>query len=220
MKKTIRFGSLLLSLCLLVSSLSLVGCANRAPKVEDIYARVVELVEASYELNAVFYGEGLPYYDRNLEIYADLYNDYATEQYTKDYNIVSDAAIYHSISEIKAAAEQVYSKELLESNIYVNLFDGFFIPGSGGVSSVSLGARYLENDGTLYIRIDDEDTLHSPTPLIYDYGTMKIVRPSNASRVLVSMTAWEQDTPNAPFETTLVLTLSDQNLWLLDKLTV
>ena len=81
-------------------------------------------------------------------------------------------------------------------------------------------ARYLEGEDQLYIYAGDDHTLSSPTPLVYDYATMEIIRPSNAERVLVRMTAWEQDAPETLMETTLTLTLSESGVWLLDSLTV
>lgn len=208
----------MLVLCTLLCVLSLTAC-GKAPKIDQLYGRVVELVEASYELNTVFYGEGLPYYDRTLPMYADLYNDYSKEQYTRDYNIVSKQAKYRSIDEIKAAAEKVYSKALLEDQVYKNAFDGVIITGAG-IPTSSASARYRENDGELYIFNDVEGKNHIPTPLVYDYATMKIVRPSNAKRVLITMTVWEENTPDEPFTKKLVLTKTSDGIWLLDSLTV
>ena len=52
--------TLLLVVCLL---LCLPSCA-RPPKADDLRADVVALVEASYEINEVFLGAGLPVLDR------------------------------------------------------------------------------------------------------------------------------------------------------------
>ena len=197
--------------------LSFTGCANRAPKLEAIYDRVVELIESSYELNDVFFGEGLPYCDRNLDVYESLYSDYATVGYTKDYNIVSSNAKYRSVEEIKRAAEQVYSKALLDSSVYPAMFDGL-MQQNASTGSTYLPARYIQDNTDLYILMEGEDAYH-PTPLIYDYATMKIIRPSNASRVLISINAWEEDSPDNVLQMQLTL-VKENNLWLLDKLTV
>lgn len=200
--------------CLL---LSLAGCANRAPKLEEIYDRVVELVEASYELNEVFYGKGLPYYDRSLSVYESLYSDYTTVGFTKDYNIVSSNAKYRSIDEIKQAAQRVYSKSLLEESVYPSVFDGLMVSDSGSGAHYA-AARYIEDNKDLYILIEKEDAFH-PIPLIYDYSTMKIIRPSNAEQVLITMNAWEEDSPDRVFEMRLSL-IHEDGIWLLNKLTV
>ena len=192
------------------------SCASKVPKLEEIYDRVVELVERSYELNVIFYGEGLPYYDRDLPIYKPFYNDYSTESFTKDYHIVSSHAKYRSVDAIKMAAEQVYSPELLEQVVYPSAFTGLMVSGVGGAQFAN--ARYLEDGENLYIYAGEDQT-DFPTPLVYDYATMKIIQPSNAERVLLSVTAWEEDRPDEPITMRISVVLSDGQ-WLLDKLTV
>ena len=206
-------GSLLILFGLLFS---MVGCANRAPKLEEIHDRVVELIENSYELNQIFFGEGLPYCDRELLVYESLYSDYTTIGYTKDYNIVSRNAKYHSVEELKQAAEQVYSQALLQSSVYPAMFDGL-MQQNVATGSTYLQARYIEDNQNFYVLIED-DAYH-PTPLIYDYATMKIIRPSNASQVMISLNAWEENHPEKIFEMRLSLVKED-GVWLLDKLTV
>ncbi len=217
MKRTV---SLLLLLGLLLSAVGLYGCGKKAPQLEEIYNRVVDLVEASYELNAIFYGEGLPYYDRTQPIYSALYGDYTKDKYTKDYNIVSQHAKYRTIEDIKAAAEQVYSKTLLEETVYPSAFVGLLSSDVGsGVHYAN--ARYLQDDDQqLYILIEDDSNARvSPTPLVYDYSSMKIVRPSNSTRVLISINAWEENKPDVILKEQLTLTLVD-SVWYLDSLTV
>ena len=215
MKKII---SVFLIVSMLFTTFMMGSCASRrAPKLEEIYDRVVELIEASYEVNSIFYGEGLPYYDRTLSIYKELYSDYTKVGYTKNYNIVSQQSKYQTIGAIKLAAEAVYSAELLENSVYPSAFEGVIVPDiHTGVHSSD--ARYLESNDDLYILIPSEED-HHPTPLIYDYSTMKIVKPSNATRVLISITAWEEDRPALPIQTRISLVLQD-GVWMLDSLTV
>lgn len=210
---------LLLCLLMLCSSLSLFGCASKAPKLEEIYDRVVELVESSYELNVVLYGAGLPYYDRELPVYQALYQDYSTVSYTKDYNIVSSSAKFHSVEEIKWAAEQVYSPQLLQEAVYPNVFEGIYLPGVGSAGKLT-NARYLDGNEDFYIyRETDGGEQTAVTPLIYDYATMKIIQPSNAERVYLTMNAWEEDAPDRQSSVRLTL-VQVEGVWFLDKLTV
>ena len=210
-----KFISLSLACLMLLPCLLLGGCAGRRPKLDDIYDRVVFLVEASYELNVVFYGEGLPYYDRNLPIYASLYSDYETQQYTRTHNVVSSQAKYLSIEEIKYAAELVYTKELLEQTVYPAAFDGLMV-ASGGKSEYS-PARYIQSNEDLYI-LNKEPT-YNIKPLVYDYSTMKIINPSNGKSVLISITVWEEGKPESAYQTQIKLAKVD-GIWYLDKLTV
>jgi len=197
--------------------LGCVGCAGRAPNLEQIYDRVVALIEDSYELNEIFYGKGLPYCDRNLPIYESMYRDYTKLGYTKDYHIVSTQARYHTVEEIKQAAAKVYSSALLESSVYPSMFDGL-VQSTPGSTSKYLPARYIQDNTDLYILIEDEGEKH-PIPLIYDYASMEIIRPSNASRVSISINAWEEGKPDRVIEMKLFLVM-ENGVWLLDKLTV
>ena len=216
MKKAL---SLLLLTGILLSLLGICGCAGRrAPKLESIYDRVVQLIEASYELNEIFYGEGLPYYDRNLPVYESIYNDYMTEQYTRDYNIVNRDAKYTSVEEIKLAAEQVYTKSLLEDTVYPGVFDGLITTDLGSTSHVA-SARYLQGNDDLYILIEKETDPAAPVPLVYDYASMKIIKPSNATRVLISIDAWEYTNPSRIIQEQITLAYVDGE-WYLDSLTV
>ena len=209
-----KIGAILLLIGVLFS---ISGCANRPPKLEEIYDRVVELIENSYELNEIFFGQGLPYYDRNLPVYESLYSDYTTIGYTSDYNIVSKNAKYQSVEEMKIAAEKVYSKSLLESSVYPSMFDGL-MEQNVGTGSTYLQARYIEDNQHFYVLIEDSSAYHA-TPLVYDYSSMEIIRPSNASQVIVSITAWEEGSPQKSFSMRLSL-VKENGVWLLDKLTV
>ena len=79
-------------------------------------------------------------------------------------------------------------------------------------------ARYIQDNTDLFILIEEEGTYH-PTPLIYDYASMKIIRPSNGQRVSISINAWEEDKPDRVMEMKLFL-VKENDVWLLDKLTV
>ena len=65
----------------------------RAPKVESLYDRVVELVEASYEINTIFYGAGLPVH-RVDSAYANFTHLYFGFDYAGSYEIVTENAEY------------------------------------------------------------------------------------------------------------------------------
>lgn len=209
----------MLCVSLLCGALSLFGCSSRAPKLEEIYDRLVELVEESYELNVVLYGAGLPYYNRELTVYRSLYQDYSTVSYTKDYNIVSSLAKFRSTEEIKWAAEQVYSPQLLQEAVYPNVFEGLYLSGMGTGGKLTR-ARYLDGNEDFYIACEtDSGEKKTVTPLIYDYASAKIIQPSNAERVYLTLNAWEEDAPDSPMSVRLSLVLVD-GVWYLDKLTV
>lgn len=203
--------------CGVLLFLCLFGCGcgcSRAPELEEIYDRAVELVENSRRLNVIFYGAGLPVYNKESAIYRDVYNEDASA-YKQEYSIVDPRCGFVSVDALKEAAEQVWSPELLEKQVYPAAFDGL-TASIGSVSSIA-AARFQEDGGNLYCL--DGVVENAPAQLIFDYSTMKIVRPSNATRVILSMDAWEEGKPDERFS--YRLTLAKVNgVWLLDKLTV
>ena len=214
MKRTV---CCLLLICLLAATpLSLAAC-RRAPRVDDIREDVIALVEASYEINEVFYGAGLPVLDRNSEEYADLYAYYAPAT-ARTYDIVDTAhAKFTSIEEIKSAASLVYSPDLLEKNLYVNAFTGYAIEGIDS-SVISSDALYTEDADYFYQSINRTNYLTRGVK-IFDYDTMQVVRPSSSKAVLISIDAWYISNPTEHFSEEIRL-VSTPNGWRLDSTTV
>ena len=96
---------------------------NRPPLVitqEEADAQVPPLVAASHAVNLLFYGEGLPYDGAP--------DKEKTSLIASCYLPVSEDAPFHSIAEMKTAAEAVYSDAYL-SGVYQAMFEG--IIGSG-----------------------------------------------------------------------------------------
>lgn len=61
MKNCFRITSLFLTALLLLCSVS---CSGGAPELEQIRDELTALIDASYEINDIFFGAGLPVYDR------------------------------------------------------------------------------------------------------------------------------------------------------------
>ncbi len=198
-------------LVLIATLLPCVGCRNKAPELDEIYDRAVELVTDARELNNIFYGSGLPTYDKNSVLYQDIY-DNDTSAYKSEYSIVVERCEYRSVEELKEKAETVWSAELLEEQVYPMAFDGLTAT-VGTITSVS-PARFQEDNGNFYCL----DGLENLKALIFDFSTMKIVNPSNATRVFITLDAREEGTEES-FSYRLVLT-KENGVWLLDKLTV
>ena len=230
-----KFISLFLAVLLLM--LSVTSC-GRKPKMEEIKPRMIELIEASYEINDIFFGEGLDRvdfeeeYEKIIAEYAGkraeaekqlmiaekaylamMESDYAKteeeiaaakkrvedaekevqknvymftkeeflEQYDTDATyapVRSDK--YVTVNDIKAEAEKVYSSSYLMS-IYETMFVGYIESGMKDM----IYARYYEGPDGLMILKDADVWVTAKR--IYDYDTMKIVRPSNGKRVTVEM---------------------------------
>lgn len=161
--------SLILSLVFIVLSLS--ACAGQPPALEEFKPIVTELIEASYEINDIFFGDGLPAIERGSEFAEENHVYYMDEGGNYDY--VTEDCPYQTTDEIKAAAEKVYSDAYLAS-IYETMFIGVADENAG-----MLYARYLDTDEGL-----KKSNVHKAIvekKRIYDYDTMTIVKPSGQS---------------------------------------
>ncbi|MBR3893516.1 MAG: hypothetical protein IKJ35_00050 [Clostridia bacterium] len=215
MKK--RILAIVLSLCLLigVAVWGFTRC-SRPPQVEEIYDRVVALIEASNELNTVFYGAGLPVHDAD-SVYAEYTHMYYGFSLAGEYEIVAPQAKFLSVDEIKLAAEKVYSKGYLEDVLYPSAFDGYAVDdGSGGATIAS--SRYYEDGGGIYRSTNDKDYLKGDVR-IYDYSTMKIVSPSNGDACTLKIDSYLLSKPDQILSDTIRLVRQDDGLWYLDSFT-
>lgn len=203
-----------LSLALLVAVGGLVYYMQ-IPKVDELYNRVVELVESSYRLNTVLYGEGLPVYAED-STYAEISHLYFGSTVPLGYEVVAEEyALYGSVDEIKAAAERIYSNHYLETIVYPAVFDGLAVEDGMGGAAYS-HAKIYEDNGKLYR--DENTTVYLKNGLrVYDYTTMKVVFPSTPKHVIVTMDSWLPSNPDKIDSIKLHLRLQDDGLWYLDS---
>ena len=105
-----KICSLLAALLLLVSmAVSLSACASKGepPALEEVYDRIVEVVEASHEVNVLLFGAGLPAYPRGDAEDELIHRYYGVADDGRQF--VSPYARYRTISEMKTAISAVYS---------------------------------------------------------------------------------------------------------------
>ena len=215
MKRTVLF---LLILALLGGTLTAFSSCSRAPKIDDVKNELIALIEASFEINTVFFGAGLPVYDRSDVIYADLYNVYASSQYVNSYDVVDRThAKFTTINQIKAAASLVYSPQLLEEILFVNAFVGYALSDATG-KFASSPALFVEDDSFLY----QSRTLENKLPngqKVYDYSTMKIARPSGRNAIFVTLSCFYASNPTVTSSARLRFVKTASG-WRLDSFTV
>lgn len=128
-------------LCVAMLITALASCAKKKPleiSEEEAFAVVAELVPLSYELNVIFFGEGLPTADKG---------EYDDTAYVE---VDLSKSKYSSIASIKYAAGQVYSKKYL-SSIYINMFVGSQSSSDDGLLDNDVSPRYKEIGGKLMI---------------------------------------------------------------------
>ena len=170
----------LLALCLLLSVISLSSCSkSNPPELEEVYDELVDVIEASREVNVLLFGAGLPVYPRGTAEDELIHRYYGVND---DGNLyVTPYAKYSYVEDMKEAIAAVYGSEYRES-LYESVFTGHAI--SENLDTV-LPARYTQTDGRLY-QNQYVDALVQGVRT-YDYAGMKIVSPSTASHLRVSI---------------------------------
>lgn len=203
----IKCISLLLSLMMIFTAvLPLSSCAAKPPKLEDIYDRLVEVIENSHEINVVLFGAGLPVYPRDSAEDKLLHRYYGVADDGREF--VSIYAKYAGIEHIKEAAAEVYS-EAYRYSLFETLFTGF---ASDMVANSILPARYSEDEQWLYQNKNVEPLISDVR--VYDYASMKIVTPSRGDYIIVEINSY---TESYPEWTTIDLTfVYENNNWYLD----
>ncbi len=182
------------------------------------YAYVQVTSEADPARTAYYVSEDGKSYCYLLEDYTEpTYELFYDDSDPYDYDYVRDDAPYLSVSEMKAAAEQVYSKEYLET-----IYNGLFVGTVSEVENLSgLSARYMEfadEDGT--IRLMKSNTQQ---PLIHEvrqfrFDTAQIIKPSNRNFVTVELDSFLPSAPDTILKARLTLILQD-GVWMLDSAT-
>ena len=196
------FICLLCALMLTSAALSFTSCSKK-PDVEEVYDRFVYLIEESKELNTLFFGVGVPIYkkDSTISNRRGIYFGYTKSSY----DIVMENSKFYSVDSMKRAAERVYSTNYLEA-IYETAFDGVIYDGGSFLRFYSEGDSFYQNSAINVYDIEKR---------IYDYSTMKVVRPSNSQRVNVEIESYVASNPEA--RRTITIAFQNENgEWYLD----
>jgi hypothetical protein len=196
---------------LVVTCLLLFQC-NSVPKIENIYDRMVYLLESSQEVNSLIYGCGLPVWEDDSE-YVEFMHVYYGLDTARSYEIVMPNAKFLSVEEMKEKIEKIYSKEYLNDVIYRSIFDGYAIEDGVGGSVVGV-ARYYEEGNYLW-QSKDFKTFYTGMR-IYDYSTMQIRSLGKTDRCVVIIDSWLEDTPDR-IETVEILIKLQDGQWYLDN---
>lgn len=158
---------------------------SEPPQLDDVRERLIYLIEESKELNVLFFGEGLPVYDRESEI-SERKMVYFTDSYGS-FDRVMENAEFQSPDAIKLKAEQIYSADYV-SGIYESAFDGIM------TGSASAYIRFYDN-GEAFLQNTDA-TVFNIEERIYDYSSMKIVAPSTADYINLEINSYTLSDPS------------------------
>ena len=211
--------ALMLVMALVGCSGGCAGCSacSKAPKLETVYDRVVELIEASKEVNTVLYGAGLPVYavGSNYANHNRIYGDPDADTSGIAYENVTEYAKFYSDSQIKALAEKVYTPECL-APFYSICFDGLAFTDSKN-SFITEKARFDTGSDQFGQSVELVNGLTGMR--VYDYSSMRIVEPSNAQQFIITVNTWMEDTPNLIQEVRLSFALGADGQWYLNTFT-
>ena len=181
----------------------LYGCLPQYD-VSEVPDAAAELIEASYEINTVFFGDGLPTigYDGIDELLGD------------SYSALSEDSPYKSEAEIKEAALKVYTEdycEFLFEKAFIGQNVDFTDKDDNITETVQIPARYLTYNGELIVRYVDEDEILKLNRT-YDTSNVRIVK-KYRKKVVIGVQAFVDGVPDGEETFTLEITPSG---WRLD----
>ena len=174
----------------------LYGCMPQYD-VSEVPAAAKELIEASYEINTIFFGEGLPTigYDGSDELMGD------------SYSVLTEDSPYKTEAEIKEAALKVYTEEycaFLFEKAFIGQEVDFSNDDDSVVEVVQIPARYLTYEGELIVRnVEDEERL--TLNRTYDTGNVTIEK-KYRKKVVISVPVFEDGVPAGDETFTLAYT--------------
>ena len=201
-----------LAVIVLTATCLLLFQCNSVPKIENIYDRMVYLLESSQEVNSLIYGCGLPVWEDDSE-YVEFMHVYYGLDTARNHEIVMPNAKYLSVQEMKEEIEKIYSKDYLEDVIYRSIFDGYAIEDGVGGSVIGV-ARYYEEGAYLW-QSKDFKTFYTGMR-VYDYSTMQIRSLGKTDRCVVTIDSWLEDEPENVENIEILITLQDGQ-WYLDN---
>ncbi len=195
--------------------MSTVSCSRYgpAPELNDIYDRLVELIEGSHEVNVLMFGAGLPTYARGDAEDKLVHRYYGVADTGRLY--VTPYAKYATVEEMKAAIAEIYGQEYRES-LFESLFSGYADAGL----SLTVLARFSEDEKSLY---QNENYKPLVTHVrVYDYAGMKIAKGSNGKYLQVEIPSYTElsegvNATSGVWETVTVSFVYENGNWYLDS---
>ena len=207
MKRILTF----LLVCLLLAGvvMGMSACSKEPPpELDEVYDRLVQVIEASHEVNVLLFGMGLPTFERGDAEDELVHRYFGFGDESRVY--VTPYAKYKSVADMKAAISAVYSTSYRKS-LYESLFTGYAADGM----SVAMPARFSEDDRYLYM-----STYVSPLVdgiRVYDYASMEIVDDDSSSkRLKVSIRSYSEDHPEE-WRTVYLTFVYENGDWYLDS---
>jgi len=192
----------------------LVSCGGRYTE-DDIAPALAELIPASYALNEIYFGAGLPISDNREDVEA-FYAAMDTDITSVNYHPVAEDCGYANIDEIKDATLAVFTEDYC-SYLFTMAFTGlsavFNEDTEQQLTQTVSYARYLETSGVLTVRMD---LPYEAMPLLrtYDTSDFEIVQ-QGENYVVAAVQSYIDGEKDIPVK--LKLVLNAENQWRLDS---
>ena len=204
-----KFGIKYISALLILTTFTAAffGCGAKYDE-NEIKAAAVALIEESYKINEICFGDGLP---------ADFSSTENGGEYVEGslvYAYVDEMCPYHSTAELKDAISETYSSAYSEY-LCTLLFTGLSVSVGGGEDDSDKQnvayARYMDGDEGLEALLMDPDDIMS-LERTYDTENITVVSQKNG-RVEISVPSYLKGERDIDVTLTLVL---ENGEWRLD----
>ncbi len=202
-------SALILFMLMSLLLLTLPSCSHHGPppEVEDVYDRIVEVVEASHEVNVFLFGAGMPVYPRGDAEDELLHRYYGVADNGREY--VKPYAKFATVEEMQNAVARVYSKGYRES-LFESLFTGYADAGL----SLSMPARYHQDERSMYQNVHVEPLVTGTR--VYDFAGMEILEESYDTCIRVAIPSYSEEKPDEWVTVRLTFIYEEGN-WYLDS---
>ncbi len=171
----------------------------------EIGEALAQLLPASYPLNVVYFGEGLPISDDRADVEKFYAATGAANDISLNYHPVSPDAEFTSIEQIKEATLQVFSDAYAEY-LFTMAFNGLssvFNEGTETQHTQTVSyARYMETDGYFTVRMNIAEEAF-PVNRTYDAADFEIVRERDGY-ILVEVQSYVEGEKDQKVEVKLV----------------
>lgn len=197
MKKRIAAALLIL--------LTLTSCGGGVHSEEEIRTVLDELLPKSFELNEIYFGEGLPM-SNDKAMVEQFYGMFDSDVEAINYHPVDVSCGYTTETDIREATLEVFTADYAEY-LFGRAFSGISATFNEGeeqeYTSTAVYAMYIEQDGILTVRINlDEEAI--PLGRTYDLDGMELTE--NAENFVIAKIPTEMDGRALDVELRLVLT--------------
>ena len=192
---------------------SLASCGGNAHPEEEIRAALDTLLPKSFELNEIYFGEGLPMSD-DRALVEEFYGMFESDVQAINYHPVDASCAYTTEASIREATLEVFTEDYagyLFDRAFAGISETFNEGGEQEYTSTAVYAMYIEQDGILTVRINLGDEA-IPLGRVYDLDGMELIE--NEENFVVAKIPTEMDGRALDVELRLVLT---ENGWRLDS---